>query len=42
MAHQQLDLAVAAANGWTDYSATMPEQDIFCRVLALNLKISAK
>ena len=36
MAHQQLDLAVAAAYGWTDYSAAMPDEEILKRLLALN------
>ncbi|MBV5299646.1 MAG: hypothetical protein JZU64_16345 [Rhodoferax sp.] len=42
MAHQQLDLAVAAAYGWADYNAAMPEQDILRRLLVLNQKTSAK
>jgi hypothetical protein len=37
MAHQQLDLAVAAAYGWADYSAAMPDDEILKRLLALNL-----
>ena len=36
-AHQTLDLAVAAAYGWTDYSADMPDEEILKRLLALNL-----
>ncbi len=41
LAHQQLDLAVAAAYGWTDYSAAMPDDEILKRLLALNLARSA-
>jgi hypothetical protein len=37
MAHQQLDQAVAAAYGWTDYTADMPDDEILKRLLALNL-----
>ena len=37
MAHQQLDLAVAAAYGWADYTADMPDEEILKRLLALNL-----
>jgi hypothetical protein len=36
LAHQQLDAAVAAAYGWADYSAEMPDADILARLLALN------
>jgi hypothetical protein len=36
-AHQALDLAVAAAYGWADYTAAMPDEDILKRLLALNL-----
>jgi hypothetical protein len=36
LAHQQLDAAVAAAYGWADYSADMPDADILARLLALN------
>ena len=39
-AHEQLDLAVAAAYGWTDYTADLPDQDILKRLLALNLERS--
>ena len=39
-AHEQLDLAVAAAYGWTDYSAEMPDDEILKRLLALNLERS--
>jgi hypothetical protein len=41
MAHQQLDLAVAQAYGWSDYSAGMPDEEILKRLLALNLQRSA-
>ena len=41
MAHHQLDLAVAAAYGWLDYSAAMPDDEILKRLLALNLARSA-
>jgi hypothetical protein len=41
MAHQQLDAAVAAAYGWADYSADMPDADILARLLALNHERSA-
>ncbi|MDD2918060.1 DNA methyltransferase [Rhodoferax sp.] len=37
MAHQQLDQAVAAAYGWTDYTPAMPDDEILKRLLALNL-----
>jgi hypothetical protein len=36
-AHQQLDAAVAAAYGWHDYTADMPDDEILRRLLALNL-----
>ena len=36
MAHQQLDQAVAAAYGWTDYSDDMADEEILKRLLALN------
>jgi hypothetical protein len=39
--HQQLDAAVAAAYGWADYSADMPDADILARLLALNHERSA-
>ncbi len=41
MAHEQLDRAVAAAYGWRDYSAAMPDDEILQRLLALNLARSA-
>jgi hypothetical protein len=36
-AHKALDLAVAAAYGWMDYSADMPNEEMLKRLLALNL-----
>jgi hypothetical protein len=36
-AHDQLDQAVAAAYGWTDYTATMSDGEVRARLLALNL-----
>lgn len=36
-AHTQLDAAVAAAYGWTDYTPEMPDEEILRRLLALNL-----
>jgi hypothetical protein len=41
MAHQQLDQAVAAAYGWTDYTSAMPDDEMLKRLLALNLVRSA-
>ena len=41
MAHQQLDLAVAQAYGWSDYSADTADDEILKRLLALNLRRSA-
>ena len=40
-AHKALDLAVAQAYGWTDYTADMPDEEILKRLLALNLERSA-
>ncbi len=37
-AHAQLDAAVAAAYGWADYGADMPDDEILRRLLALNLE----
>jgi len=37
LAHQQLDLAVAGAYGWADYSPVMADDEILKRLLALNL-----
>ena len=37
-AHKALDEAVAAAYGWTDYTADMPDEEILKRLLALNLE----
>ena len=36
-AHKTLDAAVAAAYGWADYTAEMPDEEILKRLLALNL-----
>jgi hypothetical protein len=36
-AHKALDVAVAAAYGWADYSADRPDEEILKRLLALNL-----
>ncbi len=36
-AHRELDAAVAAAYGWTDYTPEMPDEEILKRLLALNL-----
>ncbi len=35
-AHAALDAAVAAAYGWADYTAAMPDSEILARLLALN------
>ncbi len=40
-AHQQLDAAVAAAYGWTDYTSAMADEEILQRLLALNLQRAA-
>jgi hypothetical protein len=37
-AHKTLDNAVAAAYGWTDYTASMTDEEILKRLLALNLQ----
>ena len=37
LAHKELDKAVAAAYGWTDYSPEMANDEILRRLLALNL-----
>ncbi len=37
-AHKTLDVAVAAAYGWTDYTPEMPDDEILRRLLALNLE----
>lgn len=37
-AHRELDAAVAAAYGWTDYTPNMSDEDILRRLLALNLE----
>lgn len=36
-AHKELDQAVAAAYGWADYCADLPDEEILKRLLALNL-----
>jgi hypothetical protein len=41
LAHQELDHAVAAAYGWSDYTPAMPDEEILRRLLALNLQRSA-
>lgn len=41
-AHAQLDAAVAAAYGWGDYTADMPDDEILRRLLALNLERAHK
>ncbi|HOM13692.1 MAG TPA: N-6 DNA methylase [Rubrivivax sp.] len=40
-AHEVLDAAVAAAYGWADYSAQMPDDEILRRLLALNRERAA-
>ena len=42
MAHKTLDVAVAEAYGWADYTPNMPDEEILRRLLALNLERSAK
>jgi hypothetical protein len=37
-AHQSLDIAVAHAYGWSDYTADMRDEEILKRLLALNLE----
>jgi hypothetical protein len=39
-AHRELDAAVAAAYGWTDYTPGMSDEEILRRLLALNLERS--
>ncbi len=41
-AHKELDLAVAAAYGWTDYTPEMCEDEILRRLLALNFQRSGR
>ncbi len=36
LAHQELDAAVAAAYGWSEYTPAMPDEEILRRLLALN------
>ena len=40
-AHAQLDVAVAAAYGWTDYTAGMTDDEILRRLLILNQERSS-
>ena len=37
-AHATLDASVAAAYGWADYTAAMPDDEVLRRLLALNLE----
>jgi len=39
-AHKALDMAVAQAYGWNDYTPDMPDEEILKRLLALNLQRS--
>ena len=39
--HKQLDMAVAYAYGWFDYTPEIPEEEILRRLLALNLERAA-
>lgn len=41
LAHEELDLAVAAAYGWADYTAAMPDEELLRRLLDLNLQRQA-
>ncbi len=41
-AHAALDLAVAKAYGWTDYTSEMPDDEILARLLKLNLERAAE
>ena len=38
IAHKALDVAVASAYGWTDYTPEMPDEEVLRRLLALNLE----
>lgn len=40
-AHMELDIAVAAAYGWTDYDGDWSDEEILKRLLALNLERAA-
>lgn len=42
MAHKDLDVAVAEAYGWEDYTPEMPDEEILRRLLALNLERAGK
>ncbi len=41
-AHEALDVAVAAAYGWADYTPQMPDEEILRRLLALNRARAAR
>ena len=41
-AHRALNVVVAAAYGWTDYTNDMPDDEILRRLLALNLERTAR
>ena len=41
-AHRDLDMAVAKAYGWDDYTPAMTDEEILRRLLALNLERTAK
>ncbi|MDQ6986454.1 MAG: class I SAM-dependent DNA methyltransferase [Mariprofundaceae bacterium] len=40
--HKQLDTCVAAAYGWDDYTADMPDEEILARLFALNQQRSSE
>ena len=40
-AHEALDMAVAAAYGWADYTPQMPDEEVLRRLLALNRERAA-
>ena len=42
IAHRELDAAVAAAYGWTDYGPEMPDDEVLRRLLALNFERSGR
>lgn len=42
LSHETLDKAVAAAYGWTDYTAQMSDEEVLRRLLALNKQRSGK
>jgi hypothetical protein len=41
-AHAALDVAVAAAYGWTDYTIEMSDNEILSRLLKLNLERASR